>query len=70
LGGASIWVSGGPLVGNLTVNPADANARVVSYRVVRCGVRIYPKANITVKAGMLTIGMVPGKTLHSTVSSI
>jgi len=37
-------------------NPGSDTARFTSYRVVRTGIRVYPLSNITVRAGVLTVG--------------
>jgi len=66
-----------PLAGGGTVasNPANlwspnayttGGQRWTSARVVRCGLRIIPTANITVKQGVLTAGVLPGKGLPMT----
>jgi hypothetical protein len=69
-GSGTIWVNGGPLVGFVNSDITISTARVVSYRVVRCGVKIFPKANIVIKQGMCTIGMIPGKTYSYSATSI
>lgn len=61
-------LAGGDFVGNSPVNYFSSNpsstgsGRWVSARLISCGVRLIPSANITVKAGTLTAGMIPGKT--------
>jgi len=48
--GTSIFVNGGPLVGNFsTGSDPSSGGRVQSYRVIRCGIKIMPESNITVK---------------------
>jgi hypothetical protein len=42
---------------------------LTSFRVIRCGIKIFPKANITIRSGMLTIGMIPGKTFQNNVTT-
>jgi len=59
-------LAGGGTVASNPVNLWSPNAfvssgeRWTSARVVRCGIRIIPSANITVKAGVLTAGILPG----------
>jgi len=42
------------------------NGRWTSARTIRCGIRIIPSANITVKQGTITYGCIPGKTFNVT----
>lgn len=49
-----------------TPDPANTtNGRWISARTVRCGIRIIPSANITVKQGVITFGCIPGKTYNA-----
>jgi len=51
-------------------NDPDDSGRFTSFRVVRTGIKIMPVSNITVRQGVLTIGMVPGKTIGSTSTGV
>lgn len=48
-----------------SADPANSTTgRWVSARTIRCGLRIIPSANITVKQGTITFGCIPGKTIN------
>lgn len=58
--------------GTTTSNPVNlwnnnpyntVGGRWTSARVVRCGIRVIPSSNITVKSGILTAGVLVGKTV-------
>jgi len=69
------WCYVNPLAGggNITTNPSplwsenpftNGAERWTTARVVRVGLRVIPSANITIKQGMLTAGILPGRTLN------
>jgi len=63
-------LAGGDFVGNAptnywTNNPtATDGTRWTSARLVSTGIRVYPTASNYTKTGMLTGGIIPGKTLR------
>lgn len=61
MGGAGISVYDSILKGLGSTSLADTNGRYLSYRVVRCGIKIFAQDNITIKQGVLTMGCIPGK---------
>jgi hypothetical protein len=51
-------------------DPANTTTgRWVSARTIRCGIRIIPSANITVKQGTVTFGCIPGKTYNAATTT-
>jgi len=49
---------------------SSSGLRWVSARVIRCGVKVIPAANLTVKSGVLTMVQVPGSDYSSGVVAI
>jgi len=42
--------------------PTDSTKRAVSFRLVKCGVRIIPNGSVVTKKGSITFGSLPGLT--------
>lgn len=60
IGGAGITAVDSILTGYGASQLSSSTARWISYRVISCGVKVIPLDNITVKAGIITAGQVPG----------
>lgn len=61
VGGAGVSVYDSIMKGQGSVSVNDNYGRYLSYRVVRCGIKIFAQDNITIKQGVLTMGSIPGK---------
>jgi len=62
IGGAGLTSNDSIIKGFSTSSMGSTDKRWMSMRVVRCGIKLIPLDNITVKSGLITAGLVPGKT--------